>query len=134
MHVVKHVQFVFRRRLDAVVVRGSGIVDEVVEALGGAQIGKRLLYGVDERIETVGVAGVAVIWVVLSVYVCDRVTFKPDIAAVGDDSYDGLDQFIVVVAIFLQQPAILVTYQAWYVCSAVVKRQRASRREAGPFV
>ncbi|MGO7624388.1 hypothetical protein ACC687_41295, partial [Rhizobium ruizarguesonis] len=29
--------------VDAVVVRGSGIVEEVVEALGGAQIGERLL-------------------------------------------------------------------------------------------
>ncbi|WP_327205772.1 hypothetical protein [Rhizobium beringeri] len=76
---------------------------------------------------------VAVIWVVLSVYVCDRVTFTPDITDVGD-SYDELDQFIVVVAILLQQLAILVTYLAWYVCRAFVKRQRASRREAGPFV
>ncbi|MBY5413515.1 hypothetical protein HFO98_35045 [Rhizobium leguminosarum] len=76
----------------------------------------------------------AVIWIVLSVYVCDRLMFTPDIADVGDDSYDGLDQFIVVVAIFLQQLAILVTYLAWYVCSAFVNRQRASRREAGPFV
>ncbi|UIJ82959.1 hypothetical protein [Rhizobium leguminosarum] len=76
---------------------------------------------------------VAVIWVVLSVYVCDRVTFTPDITDVGD-SYDELDQFIVVVAILLQQLAILVTYLAWYVCRAIVKRQRASRREAGPFV
>ncbi|WFT86829.1 hypothetical protein [Rhizobium leguminosarum] len=72
----------------------------------------------------------AVIWIVLSVYVCDRVTFTPDITDVGDDSYGGLDQFIVVVAIFLQQLAILMTYLARYVCSAFVKRQRA-RREAG---
>ncbi|TBF40443.1 hypothetical protein [Rhizobium leguminosarum] len=62
----------------------------------------------------------AVIWIVLSVYVCDRVTFTPDIADVGDDSYDGLDQFMVLIAIFLQQLAILVTYLAWYVCSAVL--------------
>ncbi|MGO7689988.1 hypothetical protein ACC696_35840 [Rhizobium ruizarguesonis] len=75
----------------------------------------------------------AVIWIVLSVYVCDRVTVTSDIADVGDDSYDGLDQFMVLIAIFLQQLAILVTYLAWYVCSAFVKRQRASRREAGPF-
>ncbi|TBD43427.1 MULTISPECIES: hypothetical protein [Rhizobium] len=68
----------------------------------------------------------AVIWVVLSLYVCDRVTFTPDITDVGD-SYDDLDQFIVVVAIFLQQLAILATYLAWYVCRAFVKRQRASQ-------
>ncbi|TAT79484.1 hypothetical protein ELI56_15325 [Rhizobium ruizarguesonis] len=66
----------------------------------------------------------AVIWVVLSVYVCDRLTFTPDIADVGDAS--GLDQLIVVAALFLQQLAILVTYLAWYVCSAFVKRQRAA--------
>ncbi|UFW65782.1 hypothetical protein RlegWSM1455_07100 [Rhizobium laguerreae] len=69
---------------------------------------------------------VAVIWVVLSVYVCDRVTFTPDITDVGD-SYDGLDQFIAVVAILLQQLAILVTYLAWHVCRALVNRQRASQ-------
>ncbi|MGO8149671.1 hypothetical protein AB9F36_07625 [Rhizobium leguminosarum] len=69
----------------------------------------------------------AVIWIVVSVYVCDRVTFTPDITDVGDDSYDGLDQFIVVVAIFLQQLAILATYLGWYVCSALVKRQRSSQ-------
>jgi hypothetical protein len=69
----------------------------------------------------------AVIWIVLSVYVCDRMTFTPDFADVGDDSYDGLDQFIVVVAILLQ-------HLAWYVCRAFIKRQRASRREARPFV
>ncbi|MGO7802962.1 hypothetical protein ACC778_02615 [Rhizobium ruizarguesonis] len=68
----------------------------------------------------------AVIWIVLSVYLCDRVTFTPDITDVGD-SYDDLDQFIVVVAIFLQQLAILATYLAWYVCRAFVKRQRASQ-------
>ncbi|UWM82453.1 MULTISPECIES: hypothetical protein [Rhizobium] len=76
----------------------------------------------------------AVIWVVLPVYLCDRVTFTPDIIDVGDDSYDGLDQFIVVVAILLQQLAILATYLVWYLCSAFVKRQRASRREVRPFV
>ena len=74
----------------------------------------------------------AVIWVVLSVYVCDRMTFTPNITTV-DDSYDGLDQFIVVIAILLQQLAILVTYLAWYACSAFVKWQRASRKEAGPL-
>ncbi|TAY91921.1 hypothetical protein ELH85_01250 [Rhizobium ruizarguesonis] len=75
----------------------------------------------------------AVIWVVLSVYICYRMTFTPHITTVGD-SYDGLDQFMVVVAILLQQLAILVTYLAWYVCSAFVKWQRASRTEAGPLV
>ncbi|MBY3388513.1 hypothetical protein [Rhizobium laguerreae] len=75
----------------------------------------------------------AVIWVVLSLYVCDRMTFTPDIAT-ADDSYDDLDQFIAVVAILLQQLAILMTYVTWYVCSAFVKRQRASRREARPIV
>ncbi len=70
------------------------------------------------------IAFLAVIWIVLSVYVCDRLTFTPDIADVGDAS--GLDQLIVVAAIFLQQLAILVTYLAWYVCSAFVKRQRAA--------
>ncbi|MBX5155007.1 hypothetical protein CO660_03645 [Rhizobium sp. L9] len=65
----------------------------------------------------------AVIWIVLSVYVCHRVTFTPDIRDVGD-SYNGLDQFIVVVAIFLQQLIILATYLAWFVCRAIVKRLR----------
>ncbi len=74
----------------------------------------------------------AIIWIVLSVYLCHIVTFTPDIADVGD-SYepDEVNQFLVVVAVFLQQLVILVTYLAWYVCRAFVKRQRASRREAG---
>jgi len=77
----------------------------------------------------------AVIWIVLSVYVCDRVTFTPDITDVGD-SYepDEVKQVVVVVAVLLQQLIILVTYLAWYVCSAFVKRQRASRTEAGPLM
>ncbi|WP_259665082.1 hypothetical protein [Rhizobium bangladeshense] len=50
-----------------------------------------------------------------------------------DGSYEGLDQFLVVVAILLQQLAILMTYVAWYVCREFVKRRRASRREAKPF-
>ncbi|WP_064709071.1 hypothetical protein [Rhizobium bangladeshense] len=65
----------------------------------------------------------ALIWIVLSVYVCHRVTFTPDIGDVGD-SYNGLDQFIVVVAIFLQQLIIPATYLAWFVCRAIVKRLR----------
>ncbi|MEH7905533.1 hypothetical protein V7794_30845 [Rhizobium laguerreae] len=73
----------------------------------------------------------AVIWVALSLYVCDRMTFTPDITTV-DDSYDDLDQFMAVIAILLQQLAILMTYVTWYVCSAIVKRQRAPRKEAGP--
>ncbi|UIJ81755.1 hypothetical protein [Rhizobium leguminosarum] len=77
----------------------------------------------------------AVIWVVLSVYVCDRVTFKPDMTTV-DDSYEPGEmlQFFVVVSVLLQQLAILTTYLAWFACSAFVKRQRASRREVGPIV
>ncbi|TBC89994.1 hypothetical protein ELH21_31090 (plasmid) [Rhizobium leguminosarum] len=76
----------------------------------------------------------AVIWIVLSEYICDRVTFTPEITNVGD-SYepDEVNQFLVVVAILLQQLIILATYLAWYACRAFVKRQRASRREAGPF-
>ncbi|MGR9465902.1 hypothetical protein [Rhizobium leguminosarum] len=74
----------------------------------------------------------AVIWVVLSVYLCDRVTFTPDITTV-DDSYepDEVNQFLVVVAVLLQQVIILATYLAWYVFRAFDQRQRASRREAG---
>ncbi|NKL24163.1 hypothetical protein GFM07_34840 [Rhizobium leguminosarum bv. viciae] len=70
----------------------------------------------------------AVIWVVLSSYVCDRMTFTPDITTV-DDSYDDLDQFIAVVAILLQQLAILMTYVAWFACSAFVKRQRHLKKK-----
>ena len=71
----------------------------------------------------------AVIWVILSVYVCDRMTFTPDTSDAGD-SYEGLNQFLVVLAVLSQQLAILTTYVAWYVCSAFVKRQQASRKEA----
>jgi hypothetical protein len=43
----------------------------------------------------------AVIWIVLSVYVCHKVTFTPDRAAV-DDSYEPEEviQFLVVGAVF----------------------------------
>ncbi|MGO7279359.1 hypothetical protein ACCT18_29345 [Rhizobium ruizarguesonis] len=75
----------------------------------------------------------AVIWVVLSVYVCNRMMFTPEITTV-DDSYDDFDQFLAVMAILLQQGAILMTYAIWYVCSAFIKWQRASRKEAGPLV
>ncbi|MBB4112778.1 hypothetical protein FHT80_002097 [Rhizobium sp. BK226] len=71
----------------------------------------------------------AVTWVILSVYVCDRMTFTPDTSDAGD-SYEGLNQFLVVLTVLSQQLAILMTYVAWYVCSAFVKRQRASRKEA----
>jgi len=73
----------------------------------------------------------ALVWIVLSVYVCDRVTFTPAMTTV-DDSYepDEVKQFLAIVAVLLQQLAILVTYLAWYVCRAFVKRLRASRREA----
>ncbi|MGR9156236.1 hypothetical protein [Rhizobium leguminosarum] len=78
----------------------------------------------------------AVIWIILSVYVCDRVTFTPGIADVGDDSYEPgeVSQFVFVAAVLLQQLIILAAYPAWYACRAFVKRQRPSPREAGPFV
>ncbi len=77
----------------------------------------------------------AVIWIVLSAYLCDRVTFTPDVTTVGDTyEPDEVNQFLVVVAVLLEQLLILAAYLAWYACRAFVKRQRASRREAGPFV
>jgi len=75
----------------------------------------------------------AVIWIVLSVDLCDRVTFIPDTTAVGDSYERGeVGQFLVVVAILLQQLVILATYLAWYAYSVFRKRQRASRRDAEP--
>lgn len=72
----------------------------------------------------------AAIWIVLSVFVCDEVTFTP--MTTVEDSYEPseVNQFLVVAAIFLQQLVILVTCIAWYVSSAFVKWQRASRKEA----
>ncbi|MDR9805534.1 hypothetical protein [Rhizobium hidalgonense] len=56
----------------------------------------------------------AVIWIVLSVYLCERLTFTPDTSTV-DDSYepDEMLQFEVVVMILLQQLVILAAYAAF---------------------
>jgi hypothetical protein len=70
----------------------------------------------------------AAIWIVLSVYVCHKVTFTPDRAAVGD-SYepDEVIQFLVVGAVFLQQIIILAAYLVREVYRAVKKRREANR-------
>jgi hypothetical protein len=75
----------------------------------------------------------AVIWIVLSAYLCHKVTFTPDMTAV-EDSYEPEDvmQFLVVVAVFLQQVIILTAYMVRYAYCAARKRHEATR-EAGPL-
>ncbi len=70
----------------------------------------------------------AVIWIVLSVYVCHKVTFTPDRAAV-DDSYEPEEviQFLVVGAVFLQQMIILAAYLIREIYRTVKKRREANR-------
>ena len=70
----------------------------------------------------------AVIWIVLSAYLCHKVTFTPDMTAV-DDSYEPEEvmQFLVVVAVFFQQLLILAAYLVRYAYCAARKRHEAAR-------
>lgn len=68
----------------------------------------------------------AVLWIILSIFICYEVTVTPNMLDASDvdpngEDYEGLDQFLVLVSIFLQQMLLLALYGVSFLYSTLRK-------------
>ncbi len=68
----------------------------------------------------------AVLWIILSIYMCYEVTVTPNMLGASDidpngEDYEGLDQLLVLVSIFVQQVLMLAACGLSFLYSTVRK-------------
>lgn len=72
----------------------------------------------------------AMLWIVISIFICHKVTTTPAMIAAASsnpdgEDYEGLGQFVMLLLILLQQVLMLGAYMAWYALFGGSKTSRA---------
>ncbi|MBW9053471.1 hypothetical protein [Rhizobium mesosinicum] len=73
----------------------------------------------------------AVLWIIVSIFICYEVTVTPNMLGASDvdpngEDYEGLDQFLVLVSIVLQQVLMLAAYGISFLYSTVRKMNQTT--------